>query len=80
MNMMFKNTFFPGLFSLKMATSEYTVYSSGMWTFKISDGMQQLTLCEILLVNILYDAEVIFNCLARSGQTWFLFNVLLQLS
>ena len=24
-------------------------------------------LCEILLVNILYDTEVILNCLARSG-------------
>ena len=40
----------------------------------------EASLCEILLVNILYDAEVTFDFLARSGQTWFLFNVLLQLS
>ena len=42
--------------------------------------MIEAALCEILLVNILYDAEVTFSCLARSDQTWFLFNVLLQLS
>ena len=36
------------MFSLKTMTSEYTVYSSGMWTFKISDRMQQLALCETL--------------------------------
>ena len=37
--------------------------------------MRQLTLCKILLVHILYDTEVIFDCLARSGKTWFLFKV-----